>query len=177
MRKVIASVIGLALVLASATTVLAAKPDDVWRYQETGSGVDDFWSDRCGFEVTLAYRLAFSGVRANSTFHVERMLTGPGGSATQVAHLSFRYPDGFETIEDPDAGTVTEIYREVAKGSIVWTTPDEGVIYRDAGYADVTWQIVYDGNGETMTFSDEVYHGQMPAGDEPIQDLVCEALA
>jgi hypothetical protein len=176
MRKVIAPLLASLLVLASAGTVLGAKPDDVWRTSESGSGYDDYWSDVCGFDVWLEYRVSFSGIRLNSTFDAVRTRTGPGGSATSTVHLVFRYPDGFQEIEDPDTGAITLVYREVAKGSFVWTTPEDGVIYRDAGYAAVTWYSTYTEEGEDITFDDEVYHGQMPAGDEDLIALVCAAL-
>ena len=177
MRKALALFSATALLLATASTAVAAKPDDVWRYAETGSYLDEHWTASCGFDVTQTFRLQFSAQRLNSLIQVERVYTGPGGTATLRASLDFRYPNGFETIEDPDAGTTTEIYREVARGSFIWTTPQDGVIYRDAGYAAVTWTIVYSEEGETMDFGDEVYHGQMPAGDEDVVALVCEALA
>ena len=177
MRKVIALLSASLLVLMSASTVLAAKPDDVWRTSESGSGYDDYWSEICGFDVWLEYRVSFSGLRLNSTFDAVRMRSGPGGTTTTLVHLVFRYPDGFEEIVDPETGNVTLIYREVTKGSVVWTTPRDGVVYRDAGFAAGTWYAEYTAEGENLSFVDPVYHGQMPAGDEDLNAIVCGALA
>ena len=176
MRKVIAPLAAALLVLSSVGTVLAAKPDDVWRTSDSGSGYDDFWSSQCGFDVWLTYRVSFSGSRANSFFDAVRTRTGPGGTAIQTIHLVFRYPNGFEENTDPDTGLTTLVYREVGKGSFVWTTPKSGVIYRDAGYAAMTWYSTFTDEGEDIYFDDAVYHGQMPAGDEDITALVCAAL-
>ena len=177
MKRFIAPLAAMLLGIAAISPVAAAKPDDVWRYSETGGpALDEFWSDECEVDVTLAYRLQFSGSRANSLFQVERVLTGPGGTATQLVSLSFRYPIGFEEIEDEN-GVIWLVYREVAKGSFVWTTPAGGVIYRSAGYAAVTWYSSYDEEGnETIFFDDEVYHGQMPGDSESAIPAVCAAI-
>lgn len=174
MRRAIAPVAAIVLVLATASSTLAARP---FHERATGSEYDAFTSELCGFDVWLRYRTAFL-VGETSFFHAERFRTGPGGSILQVVHYTWTYPDDFEIIGDPDSGTWQERFREVLHGSRVWTVPGEGVIYRDAGYAaaTMTWTITPD--GQTLEVDDEAFHGLQPGAlsQDELDELLCAAL-
>ena len=182
MRKVMAPLAASLLLLATATTALAAKPD---RYEETGSGseYDSSTSELCGFDVWLTYRTRYSFTQYSDgssveTFDAQRFRRGPGGSITQVVHYVWVNPDPFQIIGDPESGSWQEIFRAVLHGSRIWSTPGEGVIYRDAGYYDATVVLTITPDGETVEIVDEVARGQQPStlGEEEANALLCDAL-
>jgi len=176
MRKTIAPVAAVILALAAASSALAARPD-VFREHLSGSEYDEHVSWLCGFDVWLDYRIDFLFREGFSFVHAERFRTGPGGSLKQMVHYTF-VPSTFEIIGDPESGSWMEVIREVAHGSRVWSTPDVGVIYREAGYYDVTLTLTITPEGETFEISDEVAHGQQPGvlPEEEADALMCEAL-
>jgi hypothetical protein len=180
MRKAIAPVVAVILAFAAASSALAAKPD-IFRDRTSGSEYDEFVSGLCGFDVWLDYRTDFSIISSNDgavvTVHAVRVRTGPGGSIKQLVHLTF-VPSTFEVIGDPDSGSWIEVIREVAHGSRVWSTPGGGVIYREAGYYDVTLTVTITPDGETMEFSNEVTHGQPPGqlSEDELNTILCETL-
>jgi hypothetical protein len=176
-----APVLAAVLVLAAASSALAAKPE-IFRDRSSGSEYDGLTSWICGFDVWLDYRNDFSIISSPDgavvTVHAERLRTGPGGSVKQLIHLTF-VPSTVEVIGDPDSGSWIEVIREIAHGSRVWSTPGGGVIVREAGYYDVTLTLTITPDGETMAFSDEVAHGQTPGqlSEEELDTLLCSALA
>ncbi|OGO54677.1 MAG: hypothetical protein A2V84_14180 [Chloroflexi bacterium RBG_16_70_13] len=180
MKKTIAPVTAVILALAAASSALAARPD-VFRDRASGSEYDESVSWLCGFDVWLDYRTDFSIISspdgAVTTFHAERFRIGPGGSLKQMVHYTW-VPSTFEIIGDPESGSWMEVIREVAHGSRVWSTPDDGVIYREAGYYDATLTLTITPDGETFEISDEVAHGQQPGvlPKEEANALMCEAL-
>ncbi|MCI0583944.1 MAG: hypothetical protein L0227_13845 [Chloroflexi bacterium] len=174
MRRSIATVAAIVLVLATASSTLAAPP-----YQEraAGSEYDAFTSELCGFDVWLEYRTAFLAGQM-SYFHAERFRTGPGGSILQVIHYTWTYPDDYEVIGDPESGTWQERFREVLHGSRVWSVPGGGVIYQDAGYAAATLTWTFTPDGETLEVDNEVFHGLRPGAlsQEGLDALLCTTL-
>lgn len=181
MRKAIAPVAAVILALAAASSALAAKPD-IFRDRTSGSEYDWGTSGMCGFDVWLDYRFDFTVIAspdgAVAYFHAERFRTGPGGSVKQMVHYTW-VPSTFEIIGDPDSGTWQEVIRELLHGSRVWSTPGDGVIYRDAGYYDATFTLTITPEGETVEVSNEVAHGQQPGqlSEDELNALLCGALA
>jgi hypothetical protein len=179
-KKLIAPFLATILVLVAASTALAGKPDSFYREQSSGSEYDSFVSELCGFDVWLDYRTDFYTVvgKTGSYFHAERFRTGPGGSIKQVVHLTFRYPDGFQVIGDPESGSWIEVFHEIGQGSLVWSTPEDGVIYRAAGRADVTATLTITPEGEDFQIVEEIYSGQMPGGlsEGELNTLLCDTL-
>lgn len=176
MRKAMAPALAAVLVLAAASSALAARPD-VFREHTSGSEYDDSVSGLCGFDVWLDYRADVLFRDGFSFVHAERFRTGPGGSITQVVHYTF-VPSTFEIIGDPESGSWTEILRELLHGSRVWSSPGDGVIYRDAGYFDGVITITITPEGETVELTDEGAHGQQPGqlSEEEMDELLCATL-
>jgi len=183
MRRVIAPIAALVLLLASASSALAAKPD-VFRDRFSGSEYDEHFSWVCGVDVWLDYRvetsfIALSDGGYNLLVHAERFRTGPGGSIKQVVSYSFKSPDGNVIVSgDPDSGSFVEVTREILTGSRVWSSPGAGVIYSDAGYYDATITITVTPDSETVEISDEVARGPMPGTltEDEANALVCETI-
>jgi hypothetical protein len=180
MRKVIALVLASLLVLATAGGTLAARPE-IFRDASSGSEYDQYYSDRCGFDVWLTYRTTFSVIQNTdgsytSTFDTVRVSSGPGGSVKRIIHLVFTSDEGFQLIGDPD-GDHQERLQELAHGSRVWSAPGMGVVYSDAGYYDATLVITVTGDDVTEELTDVVFHGKPGSFDEEDLDaLLCATI-
>jgi hypothetical protein len=180
-KRVIAIAAATVLSLIVASSAFAAKPD-VFRDRSSGSEYDSFTSELCGFDVWLTYRIDFLIVigadRGLSYFHAERFRTGPGGSLLQSVHYTWTQPENFSIVGDPDSGSWVEISHDILHGSRVWSTPERGVIYRDAGYYEVTATLTVTPDGETFEITDEVAHGQQPGtlSEEAANELLCSTL-
>ena len=180
MKKVIAPIAACALALTLASTALAAAP---YRERSSGSGFDDLTSSICGFDVWLTYRVSFVAINQadgsyETMFDAERFRTGPGGTIKQLVHYTWTSADGFQVIGDPDSGSFQEVFHETLHGSRVWSTPGDGVIYRDSGTYEASVTITYTPDGETVEVSDEVSHGAQPSdlSEEEANELLCATI-
>lgn len=156
------------------------------RFVESFSGIDEFWSEQCGAEITidLTFRGVFTGFPDGSgVFHgVETTtLEGPGGRLYVRAGFSLRSVG--EVTVDEEAGTITFHFEDTYTGlPEAWIVPGEGRLMLDAGQITFSFTDVFDlETGEPISSDFEILdvQGPHPIAELPFEEqvaLFCGAL-
>jgi hypothetical protein len=156
------------------------------RFVGTFSGIDEFWSEQCGAEITidLMFRGALTGFRDGSAVFrgVERTtLEGPGGRI--YVRAAFSLESVGEVTVDDEAGTITFHFEDTYTGlPVAWIVPGKGKLMLDAGQITFTFTEVFDlETGEPISSDFEILdvRGPHPIAELPFEEqvaLFCGAL-
>lgn len=156
------------------------------RFVDSFSGVDEFWSQQCGAEITidLTFRGIFTGFLDGSGLFrgtETTTLEGPGGRLFVRAGFSIRSVG--EATVDEEAGTITFHFEDTYTGlPVAWIVPGAGQLMLDAGQITFSFTDVFDlETGELISSDFEILdvRGPHPIAELPFEEqvaLFCSAL-
>ena len=188
MRRLIVIVfVAFAMLAAGGTSVGAAgvgKPVAVEKFDRVfDSELDEFLTYVCGVEIWVGghekgtdnfYEDGSVRVHYNSTFEFHSPETGETMIRRDAANARVV---GAETV-DPETGWTTATFDELFVGlPAQWSKKGEGVLLRDAGQARFQGTVVFDDEGNFVSFEETITtKGPHPELETDVLHFICDAM-